>query len=145
MGEWERGSGGGGLHVGGLHVGRLKVEGRCNYRRARSLRIAVTGQTADWRAKVFPVTGGAAYRLCGWFKGSGGAECFLTIRFWSDAGGSQFVGESNIPLDGSYAAWTEKKATFFAPAGAVSADVMLRCPANTTVHLYGDDFAVSPA
>lgn len=114
-------------------------------RGTHSLQIAVTNQTADWRAKVFPVVGGAAYRVSGWFKGAGSSECFLTIRFWSDAEGTAFLGESNIVLDAEYASWTQKVGTFIAPGLAVSADVLFRCPSNTTAAIFGDDFAVNAA
>ena len=111
---------------------------------SRSLRILVTDQQADWRAAVFPVAGGQSYSLRCFVKGSGSNETFLTIRFWSDAAGTQFVGENNISLEGSFPNWTEKSGIVVAPANAVSADIMYRCPSNTTADIYGDDFRVRP-
>ena len=107
--------------------------------------VADCGHPANCRlvGESVPGDSGATYRVGGWFKGSGRADCFLTLRFWSDAGGTQFVGEANIPLDGSFTDWTEKPATFAAPGNAVGADIMFRCPANTTVDLYADDFLVN--
>ncbi len=108
----------------------------------KSLRLNPTIATAEWRANVFAVIGSQNYRVRGYFKGTGSNETFLTIRWWSDAGGTQFVSENNISLEGSFGAWTEKSGIFSAPANAFSADISFRCPASTTADLYGDDFYV---
>ena len=109
---------------------------------SKSLRIQVVNAIGEWRADVFPVASSQSYGLRCFVKGTGSNQAFLTIRFWSDAGGTQFVGENNVSLEGSFADWTEKSSIVVAPANAVSADIMFRCPSNTTADIYGDDFRV---
>lgn len=111
-------------------------------RGVRSLRIQVTDQTADWRAQYFAVTAGVTYRLLGYFKGTGSAQTFLTIRWFSNPNGTGFISEDNINLEGVFADWTLKQQDIVAPIGAQSADVMFRCPAATAADIYGDDFSV---
>ncbi len=112
---------------------------------SKSLRVNPTASTGEWLSSLYTVVGGVNYRLCGYFKGTGGGECFLTVRWWSDVGGTQFVGEQNIALSDTYADWTEISGVFWAPGGAVRADVMFRCPAPTTVDIYGDSFYLGRA
>lgn len=108
----------------------------------RSLRLNPVGATADWRAAHFTVVGGAGYRLRAYVKGTGSVQAFLTIRWFSDPGGSSFISEDNLALGGTYADWTLCQGDISAPGNAQSADLMFRCPTPTTVDLYGDDFYV---
>lgn len=111
----------------------------------KSLRLNPTGATGDWRSSLCEVSGNEYYRLRGYFKGQGGVECYLTVRWWADAGGSIFLGEQNIALSDTYADWTEINTIVLAPVNALRADVMFRCPSNTTVDIYGDDFYLGRA
>jgi len=108
----------------------------------RSLRLNVAEATAQWIAYAFPVTGNDSYDLSAYIKGTGSGQTFLTIRWWSDVGATAFISEDNIMLNGTYADWTRIVQTFIAPANAVSADVVFRCPSPTTADIYGDDFSV---
>jgi len=108
----------------------------------RSLRLNVSSGTGQWISYVFAVVAGQVYRLSAYVKGTGSTQTFLTIRWWSDTGGSAFISENNIALNVSHADWTVVEQAITAPAGAQSADVVFRCPAATTADLYGDDFSV---
>lgn len=109
---------------------------------SRSLRLTVSGATAEWIAYPFAVTGSASYRLRAYVKGSGSTQTFLTVRWWSDAGATAFISEDNRMLNSTYADWKLIEQTFTAPSNAVTADVMFRCPAATTADIYADDFSV---
>ncbi|WP_287960765.1 hypothetical protein [Caldilinea sp.] len=108
----------------------------------RSLKIQVNNGTANWRSALFSVTANRHYRVQGNFKGNGGPECYLTIRWFSDPDGTAFISENNLPLDGTYSQWTVVSGWFLAPPAAQTADIMFRCPAPTTVDINGDDFSV---
>lgn len=112
------------------------------HRGAHSLRLTVTAATADWRSAAMPVVGGAQYALRAWALGSGGSECFLTLRWFADPGATTFLSEQNVPLPTSYPVWTPIDAWATAPVSALTADLLFRCPAPTTVDLYADDFAL---
>lgn len=109
---------------------------------AHSLEIDVTVAIGDWRAEYFAAAAGQTMRVRGFFKGTGSAQMFLTIRWFSNADGTGFINEDNIPLDAVYADWTLKDADFLAPALTLSADLAFRAGGATTAHLYGDDFSV---
>ncbi len=108
----------------------------------RSLWLGTLNTTAEWRSDYFPVIENTLYRLAGFFKGEGSSETFLTIRWFSDSAGTNFISEQNISLNSVYTDWTQIILDTTSPAGALSADVLFRCPSNTTVSLYGDDFTV---
>jgi len=107
-----------------------------------SLQINVSAATGDWRSRVFLVAPNTLYRLHGYFKGTGAANMYLTIRWFSDKEGTTFISENNIALDVTYPDWTLKESDFTSPSNALSADVMFRAAAATTANLYGDDFSV---
>lgn len=108
----------------------------------RALRLHVAGGVADWRSAACPVRGGAAYHVAIWVRGAGSPQTFLTIRFFSDAAATAFLAETNLPLAAAYPDWTLRAIAVTAPASAVRADLVLRCPAPTTTDLYADDFSV---
>lgn len=106
-----------------------------------SLLIDVVNDVGEWRSDHFDVIGGAEYVLGAWFKGvvqSG--EFFLTVRWFRDVDATSFISEDNIPIPiGTYPDWTWFEQAFFAPAEALSADVLFRAPTPSTGTLYGDD------
>jgi len=110
----------------------------------KSLLINVSAQTADWRCKAFDVRGGKTYYLEGHLTGTHEAgEVFLTIRWFREVGGVDFISEENIPLPiGSYPDWEKLSGNFVAPAEAKSADVLFRVPTASTAKVYADDIIV---
>lgn len=108
----------------------------------RSLNLNVSGATADWRSTHFGVLPNREYQVQAVFKGTGSADCLLTIRWFSNANGTGFISEVNATLNATYATWTPVAFQAQSPSGALSADVMFRCPSNTTVNINGDDFSV---
>jgi len=107
----------------------------------KGLRLNVASSTAWWQAAVFAVQASAVYNVRGFFKGTGSAQTFLTIRWWSDAGGTVFISENNITLS-TYSGFTLVEADITAPGTAVSADIVFRCASTTTADIYGDSFSV---
>lgn len=108
----------------------------------KGLRLNVSSGTAWWQAAVFAVEASAVYSLRGFVKGTGSTQTFLTIRWWSDAGGTVFIREDNIMLNATYSGFTLVEQSFTAPGTAVSADIVFRCPSTTTADIYGDSFSV---
>jgi len=108
----------------------------------KSLLIDVSNQTADWRTRPFDVKAGKKYYLQAYFTGTvESGEFFLTIRWFRQRGGVDFISENNIPIPvGSYPDWTKFSGEFTAPAEAVSADVLFRVPTPSTGKVYGDEF-----
>jgi len=107
-----------------------------------SLQINVVGATGDWRSRPFLVAPNTLYRVLGFFKGTGAANMFLTIRWFSDKEATAFISEDNIALDATYPDWTLRSGDLTSPSNAMSADVMFRASVATTANLYGDDFFV---
>lgn len=108
----------------------------------RSLRLNVAGAMADWRTALYPVTGGRRYRVGLWVKGTGTPQMVLAARWFSDAGGANYLTEQWLILGGTFANWTRKGHIVQAPVGALAGDLMFRAAFNTTADLYGDDFFV---
>ena len=110
----------------------------------KGLLLNVTDSVADWRCKAFQVLAGEAYTLQAWVKGEAvNGEFFITVRWWRDLAATDFISEDNIPIPlGSYPNWKLFEAVFKAPAEAVAADVLFRCPTPSTGNLYADDFAL---
>lgn len=108
----------------------------------RSLRINVANAMADWRSSLFPVTGDESYRVGVWLKGASTPQVVLAARWFSDVGGSNYITEQWLILDGTFADWTLKNHVIQAPANAVVCDLMFRAAFNTTADIYGDDFSV---
>jgi intein/homing endonuclease len=110
----------------------------------KSLLLDVTDATADWRCKAFQVLAGEVYTLQAWVKGEAvSGEFFITVRWWRDLAATNFISEDNIPIPiGSYPDWRLFEASFKAPAEAVAADVLFRCPTPSTGKVYADDFAL---
>lgn len=108
----------------------------------KGLRINVSASTAWWQSAVFLVEASATYNVRGFFKGAGSTQTFLTIRWWSDAGGTVFISENNITLNATYSGFTLVESDIAAPGTAVSADIVFRCPSSTTADMYGDSFSV---
>jgi hypothetical protein len=109
---------------------------------AKSLHLSVSGSSADWRANHFSVNGLREYKVRTFVKGSGDANTFLTIRWFSDAAGNNFISENNIVLNNSYSTWTEAVNDFVSPATAQSADIMFRVTGSAVADLYADEFSV---
>lgn len=110
----------------------------------KSLLLDVTDATANWRSRAFQVIAGEIYTLQAWVKGEAlSGEFFLTVRWWRDLAATDFISEDNVPIPlGSYPDWRLFEGSFTAPAEAVSADVLFRCPTPSTGRVYADDFAV---
>jgi hypothetical protein len=108
----------------------------------RSLKLEITDDVADWRSAYFAVTGNREYRIQGLFLGHGSNQCFLTIRWFSNSDGTGFISENNTAIGGTYDDWTLIVPYVQSPGNAQSADLMFRCPSNTTVSINGDDFSV---
>jgi len=108
----------------------------------KSLLIDVSAQTGEWRTKAFDVKAGKKYYIQAYFTGiveSG--EFFLTIRWFREKGGVNFISENNIPIPvGSYPDWTKFSREFTAPPEALSSDVLFRVPTTSTGKVYGDEF-----
>lgn len=109
---------------------------------SRSLKIHTANDTADWRSLHFPAKGNARYRLQGHFKGQGGLDLYLTIRWWSNPDGTGFIDQQSILLDGTYAVFTRKMLDSVSPPAAQSGDIVFWATAPTTVEILGDDFSV---
>ena len=112
------------------------------YDGSKSLRINVSSATADWRTAVYPVTGGTTYRCGLWIKGAGNIVTVLAVRWFSDALGADYIGETWIVLDQNYATWREVDEHLTAPVNALSGDIMFRAAFATTVDVLGDAFFV---
>lgn len=108
----------------------------------RSLKLETNNGVADWRSTHFAVTGNREYRIQGVFLGQGSNQCFLTIRWFSNPDGTGFISEHNTAINGTYNNWTLIAPYVQSPGNAQSADLMFRCPSNTTVSINGDDFSV---
>jgi hypothetical protein len=110
----------------------------------KSLLLDVADSVADWRSKAFQVLTGESYTLQAWVKGEAvSGEFFITVRWWRDLAATNFISEDNIPIPlGSYPDWKLFEATFKAPAEAVAADVLFRCPTPSTGKVYADDLAL---
>ncbi|MBI1296659.1 hypothetical protein GC175_17020 [bacterium] len=107
-----------------------------------SLRLNVTAATADWRSLHFLVNGNRTYRIKVMAKGTGSADTYLTIRWFSNTDGTGFISEQNIALSSTYSTWTVIEQDIVAPGTAQSADLVFRCPSATTADIYGDDFSI---
>ncbi len=110
----------------------------------KSLLLNVSDGVADWRCKAFQVLAGMDYTLQAWVKGEAlRGEFFITVRWWRDLAATDFISEDNIPIPlGSYPDWKLFEETFKAPAEALAADVLFRCPTPSTGKVYADDFAL---
>ena len=109
---------------------------------AKSLRINVSSATADWRTAVYLVDGGTTYRCGLWIKGAGNVVTVLAVRWFSDALGTVYIGETWIVLSGNYTDWTKVEQSIPAPTAAQSGDLMFRAAFSTTVNVLGDAFFV---
>lgn len=109
---------------------------------SRSLRINVTNDMADWRSSPVAIVGGRKYRVGMWVRGLGSSEMILSVRWFSDADGANWITEQWIPLNATYADWTPIYRTLLTPANARSGDLMFRTAFATTADIYGDNFSV---
>lgn len=105
---------------------------------SKSLRLQTTASTGDWRCDYFAVEASADYIIRGMFVGSADANCYFTIRWFSDTAGSTFISEDNVSLVGTHTNWTLIQDTITAPGTAQSADVMIRVTSSATVDIYAD-------
>ena len=110
---------------------------------ARSSRINITNATAEWRGNVSPVHEEYTYQVYGFFRGEVTADqFFLTVRWFSDLEGLNFIVESNISIPvGNYSEWSRLGDIFTAPKGAKSCEIAFRA-VNGSGDMYGDDFEV---
>lgn len=110
----------------------------------KSVRLNPVSATADWRTDAYPVVGNTLYRCGLWIKGAGNIVTVLAVRWFSDAVGTVYIGETWIVLDQNYAAWREVDEHITAPANALSGDLMFRAAFATTIDVLGDAFFVEP-
>ena len=106
---------------------------------SRSLEINVTNATASWTGQVGQISGGNVYHIEGFFYGLvSKGQFFLTISWVTESG--EIDDSVTLPL-ANYAGWQLEGATFTAPSGAKSCEIVLSA-VNGTGYLYGDDFEV---
>ncbi|GAB4570017.1 MAG: hypothetical protein Kow0047_23430 [Anaerolineae bacterium] len=108
----------------------------------RSLRVRPTDQDSEWAAAYVTVTPDTSYLAGGWFRGTASGNASITVRWYSDAGGRNLIGEDSKELTGQYADWTQWEETFHAPVNAQSAVFLFRAAGVTDLDVYGDSFSV---
>jgi hypothetical protein len=109
---------------------------------SRSIEINVNNASAEWNSTAGPVTEGTTYETSGFFTGNVTAgQFFLTIRWFSDSGGTSFIAENDTAIPGNYSRWSPLGGDFTAPSGAKSCEIAFRAE-NGTGDVYGDDFEV---
>lgn len=112
---------------GGDDQGALSWEDGGPYVGVRHLRIDTTAEEkAEWQSSKFKVMPSQAYRWGALAKGVCGNQAFMTLRWFSDEAGSEWVSEVNIALEGTFADWTLKDDYCRAPATALSADLIFK-------------------
>ena len=113
---------------------------------AKSLHLVATGASADWRSSSVGVVAGTVYKLRMDIKGQVVADqYFATVRWFASPGGNNFISETNLPVPtGNYPTWQQLSLAATAPAGAVSADIVLRA-INGTGDLYFDQLSLAEA
>lgn len=106
---------------------------------SRSLRIDVTNATANWTGQVGRIYGGNVYHVDGFFYGQVvKGQFLLTISWFSDSG--EIDDSVTLPV-ANYGGWQLEGASFAAPSGAKSCEIVFRA-VNGSGDLYGDDFEV---
>ncbi len=110
---------------------------------AYAVRIQTSAQTANCLSAPVAVTAGNLYKVGTYVKGTvSGAQWFVTVRWWSQAGGTGFISQTNMTIQvGTYSTWQYLGAAMLAPTGAVSATVDLRS-VNGTGDVYFDDVSL---
>jgi len=109
---------------------------------SKSVRLLPTASAGEAAAAYVPVIGGTIYTASAWLQGPASGNVTLGVRWYSDAGGLNLIGESSAAVVGSYATWTEVAAAFTAPFGAQSAVFVYRAGGVGAVDVYGDSFSV---
>lgn len=114
-----------------------------HYNGGKSLRMTTSNSSADWRSSAVAVNTGTVYRLRTQVKGQVTAnEFFVTLRWFSASGGNGFISEVNMPVPvASYLTWSDINVNATAPAGAVSADIVIRS-INGTGDVYFDSISL---
>jgi hypothetical protein len=107
---------------------------------SRSLEINVNNANASWTGQVGQVSGGNVYHIEGFFYGQVVKDQFyLTISWFSNSGE---IGDNSVTLPvANYAGWQLEGASFTAPSGAKSYEIVFSA-VNASGDLYGDDFEV---
>jgi hypothetical protein len=108
----------------------------------RSLHLQTVSGTGDWRSSYFAVEASADYLVGAMITGAAIADCYLTIRWFSDATATTFISEQNISLVGTHTGWVYKSDTATAPGTAQSADVMIRQTSANICNIFADDIEV---
>jgi len=113
---------------------------------SRSIRMNVTNATVEWRSKIRPAHEEHKYQVHGFFAGEVTADqFFLTVRWFSDSEGLDFMAENNISIPvGSYPEWSRLGDDFTAPNEAKSYEIVFKA-VNGSGNIYGDDFEVRQA
>jgi hypothetical protein len=114
-----------------------------------SMLITPDGASADPRAQseAIAVVAGRSYFGQGWLRSPGTPTVGITIRWYSDAGGSAFVSESGSLAALTADTWTYSSVTGVAPSGAVSMRLAPKysgTPAAATT-LFVDEAIVGPS
>lgn len=109
----------------------------------RSLRINVTGSSAEWVSKAIPAQEGQRYHFNGFFKGEITADqFFLAIRWFSDTEGHNIIAQDNVSIPiGNYSRWIQIEGELPAPTGTKSCTIVFET-VNGTGDAYGDDFEI---
>jgi hypothetical protein len=110
---------------------------------SRSIRIDVTNASAEWMGGVDPVDEGQTYHVSVFLRGEVAADqFFLTIRWFSDSGTPNLIAENDtlIPV-GTYPQWSQVGASFNAPSGTKSCEIVFRA-VDGSGDVYADDFEV---
>jgi hypothetical protein len=90
---------------------------------SRSIEINVNNASAEWNSTAGPVTEGVTYEISGFFRGEVTAgQFFLTIRWFSDSGGTSFIAENDTSIPGNYSRWAQLGGDFTAPNGQKAAE-----------------------